>query len=418
MSVTAPRGTRDILPDEVVWWQRLEAKTREVFESFGYREIRTPIFEHTELFQRGIGETTDVVQKEMYTFLDRGQRSITLRPEGTAPVVRAYLEHKLYGLAQPIKVFYIGPMFRYERPQAGRYRQFHQIGAEAIGTPDPAADAEMIAMAQALYEEMGLRDIKILLNSIGCPRCRPVYRDRLKSHLQPRLADLCPTCQDRFQRNPLRILDCKVEGCRSVTQDVPDILDSLCPECSQHFSLVRDYLTGLGLEFRLEKRLVRGFDYYTKTVFELISAHLGAQDAVGGGGRYDGLVAEMGGPDTPAVGFAAGMERLLLSLQAQLGQQLKAPGPKVFVAHIGPEDRFRAVELAHRLRRAAVSAELDYQGRSLKGQLKAADRLGARFTVMVGGEEMQRGVVRVRDMQAGTETEIALDHVVEVLRNA
>lgn len=416
MRATAPRGTRDVLPEEAARWQRLEAATRRVFHTFGYGEIRTPMFEHTELFQRGIGETTDIVQKEMYTFMDRGDRSLTLRPEGTAPVVRAYVEHKLYAGVQPVKLYYIGPMFRYERPQAGRYRQFHQIGAEALGSSDPALDAEMIAMPITLYEEMGLRDVRVLLNSIGCPVCRPRYREQLRAHLAPRLDRLCATCQTRYERNPLRLLDCKVPQCRELTEDVPSILDFLCDECGQHFGAVRTHLDRMGLTYRLEKRLVRGFDYYTKTVFELISPHLGAQDAVGGGGRYDGLVAEMGGPDTPAVGFAVGVERLLLALEAE-GQNTEdgVARPRVYVAAISPDDRSQVVELTYRLRRAGVYAEMDYAGRSLRAQMRAAGQRGAAHVAIVGGEEAQRGMVRLRDMNTGAEREVAMARVVEVL---
>lgn len=404
-----------MLPEEAAGWQRLEEATRRVFHAFGYGEIRTPMFEHTELFQRGIGETTDIVQKEMYTFTDRGDRSITLRPEGTAPVVRAYLEHKLYARPQPVKLYYIGAMFRYERPQAGRYRQFHQIGAEALGTRDPATDVEMIVMPLALYEEMGLRDVRVLVNSIGCNVCRPAYRALLQAHMAPRREQLCATCQGRYERNPLRMLDCKVPRCRELTEDVPPILDSLCDECREHFAAVRGHLERLGVGYELEKRLVRGFDYYTKTVFELVSPHLGAQDAVGGGGRYDGLVAEMGGPDTPAVGFAVGMERLLLALQAQ-GEGLKAQaGPRVYVAAITPEDRPAVVELAYRLRRAGVAAEMDYAGRSLRAQMRAAGQMGAATVLLVGGEEAQRGTAKWRDMETGAEREIPLDQIVEVL---
>lgn len=416
MRATAPRGTRDVLPEEAARWQRLEAATRRVFHTFGYGEIRTPMFEHTELFQRGIGETTDIVQKEMYTFMDRGDRSLTLRPEGTAPVVRAYVEHKLYAGVQPVKLYYIGPMFRYERPQAGRYRQFHQIGAEAMGSADAAVDAEMIAMPITLYEEMGLRDVQVLLNSIGCPVCRPAYRELLRAHLAPRREELCGTCQTRYERNPLRLLDCKVPRCRELTEDVPSILDTLCDECRDHFAAVRTHLDRMGLTYQLEKRLVRGFDYYTKTVFELVSPHLGAQDAVGGGGRYDGLVAEMGGPDTPAVGFAVGVERLLLALEAE-GRE-KGDGlarPHVYVAALGPDDRAQVVELTYRLRRAGVYAEMDYAGRSLRAQMRAAGQRGAAHVAIVGGEEAQRGMVRLRDMNTGAEREVALGHVVEVL---
>ncbi|HLT57753.1 MAG TPA: histidine--tRNA ligase [Limnochordales bacterium] len=412
--ISAPRGTADILPAEALRWQELERAARAVFDAYGYGEIRTPIFEHTELFERGIGEATDVVDKEMYTFQDRGERSLTLRPEGTAGVVRAFLEHRMDKGALPVKLYYMGPMFRYERPQAGRARQFHQLGAEALGTADPAADAEMIRMPAALLRRLGVAEFEILLNSIGCPRCRPPYVERLRAHLADRLDQLCANCRTRYHRNPLRLLDCKREGCQRATADVPLLLDALCDECAAHFQRVREYVEDGGLAYRLAPRLVRGLDYYTKTVFELVSPALGAQDALGGGGRYDGLVETLGGPPTPGVGFAAGMERILL-VMAKHRPAPEPPRPAAMIIHHGAAARRIAVRLSGQLRDAGLRVELDYLDRSLRAQMKQADRLQARRAVIIGEDEAARGVVRVRDMATGDEREIGGDQLLQFL---
>lgn len=412
--IAAPRGTADILPDDARRWQALENAMRDVFARYGYGEIRTPIFEHTELFARGIGEDTDVVEKEMYTFEDRGERSLTLRPEGTAGAVRAYLERRLDTEPQPVKLWYAGPMFRYERPQAGRARQFHQLGAECIGTMDPAADAEIIAMAASLFRRIGLADYELHLNSIGCPQCRPAYVRKLREALEPVRDSLCKSCQDRFERNTLRVLDCKRESCRAATQDAPSILDSLCEECADHFGTVRRYLDELGIEYVINPRLVRGLDYYTKTVFEFLSPVLGAQDALGGGGRYDGLVETLGGPPTPAVGFAAGMERILLAAEGTLRGE--AAALDAYVATLGDAGRRVGVVLAERLRRAGMRAELDYMGRSLKAQMRQANRLGAKTVLIIGDDEAKAGTVQLRDMESGDERTVGVDEAVHVLQ--
>lgn len=412
--ITAPRGTADILPADARRWHELEEAARAVFDAYGYGEIRTPIFEHTELFQRGIGEATDVVDKEMYTFMDRGDRSLTLRPEGTAGVVRAVLEHNMDKGALPVKLYYMGPMFRYERPQAGRARQFHQVGAECLGTMDPAADAEMIRMPATLLKRVGVTNFEVLINSIGCPRCRPAYVERLRAHLADRREQLCASCRERYDRNPLRLLDCKRESCRRLTEDVPELVDSLCDGCASHFQQVRAYLDDFGLPYRLAPRLVRGLDYYTKTVFELVSSDLGAQDALGGGGRYDGLVETLGGPPMPGVGFAAGMERILLVM----AKYRPAPAPKpvdAMIAHHGAAGRRIAVRLAGEWRDAGLRVEIDYMDRSLRAQMKQADRLGARLVVIIGEDEASRGVVRVRDMATGEEREMRAEEVFQSL---
>lgn len=411
--MSAPRGTIDILPSEAKRWSALESALREVCALYGYGEIRTPIFEHTELFARGIGSDTDVVEKEMYTFVDRGERSLTLRPEGTAGAVRAYLERRLDAEAQPVKLFYVGPMFRYERPQAGRARQFHQLGVECIGSADAGADVEVIALLAALFRRIGLNDFDIHLNSIGCPKCRPAYVEKLREALTPIRSSLCKSCQDRFERNTLRVLDCKRDTCRELTKDAPIMLEHLCDECDEHFQQVRTYLDDIGIKYTINTRLVRGLDYYTRTVFEFVSPHLGAQDALGGGGRYDGLVETLGGQPTPAVGFAAGMERILLATEANA----VATGPQLdaYVATLGDDGRRAGIALAERLRAAGLRVELDYMDRSLKAQMRQANRHGAHVVLIVGDDEAKAGTVQVRDMRTGDERAVDRDKVVEVL---
>lgn len=416
MEAKSPRGTNDILPGEVELWRRVEATVADVMRAYGYREIRTPLFEHTELFQRGVGETTDIVEKQMYTFEDRGGRSLTLRPEGTAPVVRAFLQHKLYGQGLPQNLWYIQPMFRYERPQAGRNRQFHQFGAESLGSLDPACDVEMIAIPLEVYRRLGLSGYRLLINSIGCPVCRPRYREALRTFLHERLDALCPTCQSRFERNPLRVLDCKVEGCRVATAGAPSTVDSLCDACLEHFGAVRGLLEGVGIEYRVDSRLVRGLDYYTKTVFEIVTDALGAQDALAAGGRYDGLAEELGGPPTPAVGFGAGIERAVLLLKSLQEDQSEPSGVDVFVASVGGESRMKAIAVAQRLRSAGVATRIDYRDpasgeRSLRAQLKAAGKAGAKLVVISGEEELSRGCVTLKSMNDGAQVEVAIESV-------
>lgn len=410
--MSAPRGTTDILPADARRWSALESALRDVCELYGYGEIRTPIFEHTELFARGIGEGTDVVEKEMYSFEDRGERSLTLRPEGTAGAVRAYLERRLDAEPQPVKLFYAGPMFRYERPQAGRARQFHQLGVECIGSADPAADVEVIALLVALFRRLSLTEYEIQLNSIGCLDCRPAYVQKLKAALEPARESLCNSCRERFERNTLRLLDCKRESCRKLTKDVPLILDSLCQPCEDHFRQVRGYLDDVGIPYTINQRLVRGLDYYTRTVFEFVSPALGAQDALGGGGRYDVLVETLGGPPTPAVGFAAGMERILL---AATEADVSAPAVDAYVVTLGDAGRDAGVVLAERLRAAGLRTELDYMGRSLRAQMRQANRMGAKTVLIVGDDEAAAGTVQLRDMQSGEERTVGRDEVLHVL---
>ena len=415
MLTNAPRGTKDILPDTVGEWTYVEQKIRDLCSRYGYREIRTPMFEHTELFHRGIGEGTDVVDKEMYTFKDRGDRSITLRPENTASAVRAYLQNKLYGDSSLTKLFYIGSMFRYDRPQAGRMREFHQFGIEALGEENPAVDAEVILLAVDFLRSLGLKDLELSLNSVGCPSCRPVYRKALQDYFRDKLDDLCEDCKDRFDRSPLRILDCKVDADKPFMKDAPRITDCLCDTCQDHFHMVQEYLSHAGISFQLDPRLVRGLDYYTKTAFEIKYAPLGAQSAVAGGGRYDGLIEEIGGKPTPAVGFATGLERDLLALEKQgllPEQERKTDG---FVIALGDAAQFPAFGLLEKLRQAGLKAGMDYAGRSMKAQMKQANKAGARYALIIGEEEVKESCVQLKNMATSEQQKVSFDNIVEKL---
>ena len=401
MLTSGPRGTKDILPEASGQWQHIEEVARKVCHNHGYSEIRTPVFEHTELFLRGIGETTDIVEKEMYTFTDRGERSLTLRPENTAAVVRSFLEHKLYAGPQPVKLFYMGPMFRYDRPQAGRYRQFHQFGIEAIGAAGFAIDAEVIALADQFLRQLGLHDLKLYLNSVGCPQCRPVYRSALQDFLRDKLPSLCSDCQSRFDRNPMRILDCKNSNCTALTEGAPTVADCLCEECGSHFAGLTNLLTAAGISYILNPRLVRGLDYYTKTAFEFQYSPLGAQSAVCGGGRYDGLIAECGGQPTPGIGFAIGMERVILALEKQGSAAAGKSDIDVFIAPLGAKAQTAAFRLLCQLRQADLAADMDYMNRSLKAQLKYANKYPAAFVAIIGDEEVEQNKVMLKNMHTG-----------------
>lgn len=415
MLTNAPRGTKDILPDTVGEWTYVEQKIRELCDRYGYQEIRTPMFEHTELFHRGIGEGTDVVDKEMYTFTDRGQRSITLRPENTASAVRAYLQNKLYGENSLTKLFYIGSMFRYDRPQAGRMREFHQFGIEALGEENPAVDAEVIMLAMDFLTSLGLKDLKLSLNSVGCPNCRPVYRKVLQDYFRDKLDTLCDDCKNRFERSPLRILDCKADADKPFMPAAPKITDCLCDECKDHFHKVQEYLTQAGVEFELDPRLVRGLDYYTKTAFEIKYAPLGAQSAIAGGGRYDGLIEEIGGKPTPAVGFASGLERVLLALEKQelLPEMIKTAD--AFVVALGESASGPAFKLLTRLRQAGLKANMDYAGRSMKAQMKQANKAKARFALIIGEDEVKESCVMLKDMEKSEQQKVSFDTIIEKL---
>ena len=417
MLTNAPRGTKDILPDTVGHWTYVEEKIRKICKHYGFHELRTPIFEHTELFQRGIGEGTDVVDKEMYTFTDRGSRSITLRPENTASAVRAYLQNKLYGDNSLVKLFYMGSMFRYDRPQAGRMREFHQFGVESIGAESPLSDAEIIMLALDFLQSLGMKDLSLSLNSVGCPRCRPKYREALKAYFREHLGELCRDCNDRFGRSPLRILDCKIDADKPFMAGAPKITDCLCDECKDHFERVKKLLTEAGIDFVLDPRLVRGLDYYTKTAFEIKYLPLGAQSAVAGGGRYDGLIEEMGGKPTPAVGFATGLERVLLALEKQNLLPENTPAEDAFVVALGDVAKEPAFCLLAKLRRAGLTASMDFAGRSMKAQMKQANKMHARFALILGEDEVKEGTVMMKDMVASKQEKVPLAEIIETINN-
>ncbi len=413
MAIQSPKGTKDMLPQDSATWQWIEQTMREEAALAGYLEVRTPVFEYTELFERGVGDTTDIVQKEMYTFQDKGERSLTLKPEGTAGTVRAFVEGKLYAGALPVKMYYLNnPIFRYENPQSGRLREHHQFGMECFGAKEPTADAELIVTILHILERLGLKDLGVNINSIGCPACRPNYHKALKDFLRERYDKLCPICQGRFEKNPLRVLDCKEAQCAVLTQDAPSILNYLCDECSDHFASLQALLTAQQVAFKVNPRIVRGLDYYTKTVFEITMRTARGDLALCGGGRYDGLVQEIGGPAMPGVGFGIGTERIIMELVSQNVPLPQATPSDVFVAHLGAEALVPAFTLAQGLRRNNVKADSDHNMRSLKAQLRFSDKLGVRFLIIVGGDELSRGNVKVKDMREGSEVEVGLDQVV------
>src|SRR6056297_591219 len=416
MKFNAPRGTNDILPPETLKWQYIEKKTHELFSNYNYDEIRTPIFEYTELFQRGIGEETDIVEKEMYTFEDKSKRSITLRPEGTASVVRSFLENKIYGKAQPTKYYYIGPMFRYERPQSGRFRQFHQLGVEAIASNDPALDAEIISLGMRLLQDFGLNDLKLHLNSVGCGECRPAYVAKLKDYLNEHKDQLCDNCRSRIDKNPLRVLDCKNENCHQVINKAPKITDNLCDSCSNHFDEVQEYLDILNLDYTINPLLVRGLDYYTNTAFEIKDTALGAQDTVFGGGRYNGLAEEIGNRDLPGIGFALGIERLLLSLEAKDINLPVESGVDLYITVIGDKAKKESFKLLDKLRNQGFKTEIDYLGRGVGSQMKSADRMNAEYTIIIGEDELNNNSATIRNMKSGDEKEIQLSNLLEEMK--
>lgn len=405
----AIKGTKDVLPNESYKNQYIEATCLGVAENFGYKEMRTPVFEHTELFQRGVGDTTDVVQKEMYTFDDKGGRSITLRPEGTAGAARAFLENGLSNEALPQKICYLTSCYRYEKPQAGRLREFHQFGIECFGATSPLADAEMISLAKQIFDELGVKDLHLELNSIGCPECRAEYHKALKEYFSQYKDKLCDTCNDRLERNPMRILDCKSPVCSEIAKGAPVVLDYLCDECKEHFQKVKSYLDATNIEYIVNPQIVRGLDYYTKTVFEFVSDAIGSQGTVCGGGRYDGLLEELGGQHTPSLGFAMGLERLQLVMEAQ-GCNFPEPSrPDLFIVAMGEKATLKAVEIAKDMRDEGFSVVYDLNGRSLRAQMKYADKLGAKFNVVIGDNEVENKVVTLKDMATGESSEINLD---------
>lgn len=405
----AIKGTKDVLPKDVHKNQYIEATALDIASKFGYKEIRTPVFEHTELFQRGVGDTTDVVQKEMYTFDDKGGRSITLRPEGTSGAVRSYLENGLCNEALPQKVCYLTSCYRYEKPQAGRLREFHQFGVECFGSASPLADAEIIALAKSLFDTLGVKDLNLEINSIGCPTCRAEYHKALKEYFSSRKDELCDTCKSRLDRNPMRILDCKSPICHEIAEGAPVVIDYLCDECKEHFENVQKYLKAQNIEYTINPQIVRGLDYYTKTVFEFVSNSIGAQGTVCGGGRYDGLVEELGGQHTPSLGCAIGIERLMLLMEAQGCEFPEAEKPDLFIVALGEKATLKAVEIAKDMREEGFSALLDLNQRSVRAQMKYADKLGAKFNVVIGDNEVEAKTAKLKNMQTGEETEINLD---------
>ena len=413
----AIKGTKDVLPKDVHKNQYIEATALDVASKFGYKEIRTPVFEHTELFQRGVGDTTDVVQKEMYTFDDKGGRAITLRPEGTAGAVRSFLENGLCNEALPQKVCYLISCYRYEKPQAGRLREFHQFGVECFGTASPLADAEIIALAKSIFDTLGVRDLSLEINSIGCPKCRAEYHKALKEYFASRKDELCDTCKGRLDRNPMRILDCKSPICHEIAQGAPVVIDYLCDECKEHFEKVQKYLDAQNIEYKINPQIVRGLDYYTKTVFEFVSNSIGAQGTVCGGGRYDGLVEELGGQHTASLGFAMGLERLMLLMEAQGCEFPQAEKPDLFIVALGEKATLKAVEIAKDMREEGFSALLDLNQRSVRAQMKYADKLGAKFNVVIGDNEVENKIAKLKNMQTGEETEINLDTFVSGFYN-
>jgi histidyl-tRNA synthetase len=405
----APRGTADRLPAEQKYWRYIQSHATDVARRFGYGRIDSPMFEDARLFVRGVGEGTDIVEKEMYVFEDRGGDQLTLRAEGTAPVCRAYLEHGMHNQTQPVRMYYLCPVFRYERPQAGRFRQHHQFGVEAIGDGDPSVDAEVIGLAWAFMHEIGLTDITLLTNSIGDGECRPEYIAALMSYYQSQTGNLCPDCRQRLERNPLRLLDCKVETCRALGEEAPKSVECLCAECQTHWDRVRSYLDAAGIPNRVDHRLVRGLDYYTRTVFEIQPAVEGAQSTICGGGRYDGLIEQLGGRSTPGIGFGSGIERLALNLRRAETPVPDEPSPRYLIATIGEDARIEGVRLATRMRNAGVGAILANGGRALRGQMRQANALGVAATVILGDDEVRDGTVVVRDMQTSSQQTLPVD---------
>ncbi|MBQ4313637.1 MAG: histidine--tRNA ligase, partial [Clostridia bacterium] len=399
----------DVVPSESYKWQHIEKTCLETARLFGFKEIRTPVFEHTELFERGVGDTTDVVQKEMYTFNDKGGRSLTLRPELTASAVRASVERGLIYEALPVKACYIGGCYRSEKPQAGRLREFHQFGVELYGAATPAADAEVISLGASVLRELGLKNISLEINSIGCPTCRAKYNEALREYYSAHIDSICDTCKGRLERNPMRLLDCKAECCREIAANAPRMLDYICEECTEHFASVKQYLDSMGIEYTVNPSIVRGLDYYTRTVFEFISGDIGAQAAVGGGGRYDGLFRQMGGPDTPAVGFAMGLERIKMVLEAQEAEFPEDEKSMIYLAPMGQAAVAKCMEICSKLRAEGFSAETDLNGRSVKAQMKYADKMGFNFSCVIGDSEIESGSVKIKNMKTGEQIETTLE---------
>ena len=415
MLTNAPKGTKDILPDQIHKWHYVEEQWKDICRRYGFKEVRTPVFEHTELFTRGIGDTTDVVQKEMYTFEDHGGRSITLKPEGTSPAVRAFIEHKQYAEVQPTKIQYITPCYRYEKPQSGRLREFHQFGIEVFGTPNMMADAEVISLGYDFLTSLGITEIELRINSVGCPECRKKHRAALREFLTPKYDELCDTCKPRFDKNPMRILDCKSPVCHELVQGAPMMIDYLCDDCKDAFQQLQDNLKAMEIPFTVDPGIVRGLDYYTKTAFEFVTTKIGAQGTVCGGGRYDHLIEEVGGPPIPGVGFGLGIERLLLLMEANDAHFPEPDKLDVFIAVMGDAAKAYGLKLCRELRAKGLSAEMDTLARNIKNQFKYANRLNAKYTVVLGDNEMAEGVAAVKDMAAQEQHNVKFEDLYEVL---
>ncbi len=416
--ISIPKGTKDVTPDQSYKWHYIENVLRGVAGDYCINEIRTPTFEHTELFARGVGDTTDIVNKEMYTFEDKGGRSMTLKPEGTAGVARSYIENSLASCPQPVKMYYMTPVFRYERPQAGRLREHHQFGIEVYGSASPQADIEVISIARAVFKRLGIGNLTLNINSIGCPECRKKYNAALQAYLSSHIADMCDTCKDRLNKNPLRILDCKEKRCKEITIGAPVILDYLCDDCKAHHEAVCKGLEDIGIDYKVNPNIVRGLDYYTRTVFEFVSETIGAQGTVCGGGRYDNLVADVGGKSTPAVGFGMGIERLILTMES-IGAPVGEPyAPEAFVVDMGGETRSAAAVLTEEMRSNNIAAERDISGRSVKAQLKYASKINARYALIIGQDELRDGNITVKTMSTGESATIARGDIVKFIKEA
>ena len=416
--INIPKGTKDMLPEEAYKWQYIEKTAREVAKTFNVSEIRTPTFEHTEVFLRGVGETTDIVNKEMYTFTDKGGRSITLKPEGTAGVARAFVENGMSNYALPVKLYYITSCFRYERPQAGRLREFHQFGVEFLGSNKPNIDAEAIILAKTFFDKLGISNLTLYINSIGCKDCRKEYEKALKEYLNANIDGLCELCKERLGKNPLRIFDCKNLDCKKIVQNAPKILDYICEDCSNHFAKTQELLKQAGVEYVVDPQIVRGLDYYTKTVFEFVSNNIGAQGTVCGGGRYDKLISEFGGQDTPGIGFALGIERLIL-LMDNIGIGFgEKQNVKVYIASMGEEEAKLAFSLAMKLRGQGEIVEIDHMGRGIKAQFKYADKISAKYVAIIGSEELKNGVIKVKNMKVGSDEMVAVGDFVDYVKKA
>ncbi|WP_029453382.1 histidine--tRNA ligase [Clostridium algidicarnis] len=411
MSIKAPKGTKDMLPQDAYKWHYIADILSNIAENYGYREIRTPIFEHTELFTRGVGETTDVVQKEMYTFEDKAKRSITLKPEGTAPAVRAFIENALYSETQPTKMYYFTPVFRYENVQKGRLRQHHQFGVEAFGVSGASLDAEIISIAMNAYENFGIKGLKLKINSIGCPVCREKYNEFLKEFLEENFNELCDTCKTRYSRNPMRILDCKEESCKAITKNAPVILDYICDECKIHFEDLKLHLEAVGIKYEIDPYIVRGLDYYSKTVFEIVNDNI----TVCGGGRYDYLIEQIDGPKMPAVGFGMGMERLLMTLDEE---GIEIPKPvliNIYAGSIGEKANLEAYKITYKLRQEGIKAECDHLKRSVKAQMRYANKMGAEYTMILGENELKENKVKIKRMSDGEQFNVDLNNIAEII---